>query len=66
MQLQDVLKDRLSKLADEHRNLDHMIDHMLTEHVVNQIAVQRLKKRKLLIKDQMIKVSSQLIPDIIA
>lgn len=63
---QEILKKQLETLRDEHRELDRMIDRMRAEHVVNQLAVQRLKKRKLLIKDQILKVSSQLLPDIIA
>jgi hypothetical protein len=43
-----------------------MIEKMLGENIVNQIAVQRLKKRKLLLKDQMLKLKSRLLPDIIA
>jgi hypothetical protein len=39
---------------------------MLREPIVNQIAVQRLKKRKLLLKDQITQIRSKLLPDIIA
>ena len=63
---QEVLRNQLEKLNEEHRELDLMIEGMLRESIVNQIAVQRMKKRKLLLKDQMLKVKSKLLPDIIA
>ena len=66
MDNQEILKDRLEKLGEEHRELDAMIDKMRGEQVVDQVSVQRLKKRKLLIKDQILKVKSQLLPDITA
>ncbi len=66
MEQQEVLKRQLDKLTQEHRELDQMIERMMNEHVVNQIAVMRLKKRKLLIKDQIIRVRAQMLPDILA
>lgn len=66
MDNQEVLRNQLEKLNEEHRELDLMIEGMLGESIVNQIAVQRMKKRKLLLKDQMLKVKSKLLPDIIA
>ena len=62
----EIVKMQLEKVTEEHRELDHMIDKMLEERIVNQIAVQRLKKRKLLLKDQILRLKSQLLPDIIA
>jgi len=66
MEEQEILKKQLEQLITEHRDLDSMIDDMLTHTIVNKLAVQRLKKRKLLVKDQIVKVRSQLLPDIIA
>ncbi len=66
MDSQEILKQRLEKLTDEHRELNDLIEEKLREPIVNQIAVQRLKKRKLLLKDQIGKLRSQLLPDIIA
>ena len=63
---QEILRNQLERLNEEHRELDVMIEKMLRENIVNQIAVQRLKKRKLLLKDQMLKLKSRLLPDIIA
>ncbi|OJX10933.1 MAG: hypothetical protein BGO77_05325 [Caedibacter sp. 37-49] len=62
----DIVKMQLEKVTEEHRELDHLIDKMMEERIVNQIAVQRLKKRKLLLKDQILRLKSQLLPDIIA
>jgi hypothetical protein len=62
----EILHNQLERLNEEHRELDVMIEKMLGENIVNQIAVQRLKKRKLLLKDQMLKLKSRLLPDIIA
>lgn len=66
MEQQEVLKHQLDKLTQEHRELDQMIERMMNERIVNQIAVMRLKKRKLLIKDQIIRVRAQMLPDILA
>lgn len=66
METQQVLKHRLEKLSEEHRELDSMIDKLMSQTIVDQLALQRLKKRKLLLKDQVLKVKSQLLPDIIA
>ncbi len=63
---QKNLKVQLDRLLEEHRELNGMIDKMLGEPIVNQIAVQRFKKRKLLLKDQITQVRSRLLPDIIA
>jgi len=63
---QEILRNQLERLNEEHRELDVIIERMLGENIVNQIAVQRLKKRKLLLKDQMLKLKSRLLPDIIA
>jgi hypothetical protein len=66
MDEQEILRSQLERLNEEHRELDAMIDKMLGENIVNQIAIQRLKKRKLLLKDQILKIKSKLLPDIIA
>ena len=66
MDVQESLKKKLELLKDEHRDLDTMIDDLLRENIVNQLAVQRLKKKKLLVRDQMARVNRELIPDILA
>ncbi|MEM8800438.1 MAG: DUF465 domain-containing protein [Pseudomonadota bacterium] len=63
---EDALKDRLQKLVEEHRDLDVAITAMQRSGNVNQLQVQRMKKRKLVLKDQIAAVNDQIIPDIIA
>lgn len=66
MDQQEALKKKLELLKEEHRELDTMIEDLLRETIVNQLAVQRLKKKKLLVRDQITHIHSKLIPDIIA
>jgi hypothetical protein len=66
MDEQEALRRKLDLLNEEHRELDMMIEGMMNETVVNQLAIQRLKKRKLLVRDQITKIHAQMIPDIIA
>ncbi len=62
----EPLKKRLAELREEHRKLDALIDVMAAEGPFDQIEVQRLKKRKLQLKDEIARVESALLPDIIA
>jgi hypothetical protein len=56
---------RLRELRIEHRNLDIEITHLLEEtSYVDQLLVQRLKKRKLWLKDTIVKLESKKIPDL--
>lgn len=56
---------RLRELRIEHRNLDIEITHLLEEtNYVDQLLVQRLKKRKLWLKDAIVKLESKKIPDL--
>lgn len=56
---------RLHELRSEHRDLDTVIDRLATEPM-DQLQLQRLKKRKLLLKDEIAWIESRLIPDNIA
>ena len=60
------LKENLLKLRDEHRMLDAEISALETTAELNQLQIKRLKKRKLLLKDQISAVEDKLTPDIIA
>ncbi len=60
------LKAKLAELRSEHRNLDNVIARISDHGVYNQLQVQRLKKRKLVLKDQITRLENQLLPDIIA
>lgn len=61
----EVMPRRLHELRSEHRDLDTVIDR-LVQHPLNQLQLQRLKKRKLLLKDEIIFIENRLIPDDIA
>ena len=60
------MRVQLEELRSEHRDLDDVIQQMLETSPFNQLQIQRLKKRKLMLKDQIIKLESKLLPDIIA
>ncbi len=62
----DELQRQLAELRQEHRDLDDVISLLSRTGEFDQIKLQRLKKRKLMLKDQIAKVESLLHPDIIA
>jgi hypothetical protein len=57
---------RLHALEMEHHDLDDVILRLSADRAQDQLQLQRLKKRKLLLKDQIAKLRTRLIPDIIA
>ena len=59
-------KALLEQLRSEHRDLDDVIARIAEKLPFDQLQVQRLKKRKLALKDQISKLETLLIPDIIA
>ncbi|MBB2202381.1 YdcH family protein [Gluconacetobacter tumulisoli] len=61
----DTLLRKLHELRSEHRDLDTVISRLVL-HPMDQIQLQRLKKRKLLLKDEIAWLESRLIPDSIA
>ena len=63
---QEELRQRLEQLRIEHRDLDDVIARLTERAPFDQLQMQRLKKRKLMLKDQMAKLESRLLPDIIA
>lgn len=63
---QAELETQLARLKQEHRDLDMAIDALESLITGDQLQVQRLKKRKLVLKDQIIRLEDQLTPDIIA
>ena len=60
------LEAELGRLREEHRDLDMAIEAL--EHMVagDQLQIQRLKKRKLALKDRISHLEDQITPDIIA
>ncbi|HWU94544.1 MAG TPA: DUF465 domain-containing protein [Sphingomonas sp.] len=57
---------RLEAVRTEHRDLDAAIDALLATGTSDQLQVARLKKRKLMLRDEIALLEDQLIPDIIA
>ncbi|GIL01928.1 MAG: hypothetical protein BroJett030_18270 [Alphaproteobacteria bacterium] len=62
---QAELRVRLARLEIEHEDYDHAIDAMIA-HGVDALRIQRFKKKKLALKDQIVRLRAQIIPDIIA
>ena len=62
----EALKAKLATLRTEHRDLDDVIARLAERAPFDQLQLQRLKKRKLMLKDQISKIESELLPDIIA
>ena len=62
----EALKAKLAALRTEHRDLDELIARLDARGPFDQLQLQRLKKRKLMLKDQISKIESELLPDIIA
>ena len=62
----EVLKARLQNLLSEHRDLDDVIARLTETGVANQLQMQRMKKRKLALKDEIARLHALALPDIIA
>lgn len=62
----EEIRRRLAGLRTEHRDLDDVIARIAGDPAQDQLQLQRLKKRKLALKDQIAQLENQLIPDIIA
>ncbi len=56
--------ERLRELRVSHRDLDYLIDRLQDDPMVDQLRIRRLKKRKLLLKDMIATLESELIPDL--
>lgn len=57
---------QIAHLRVEHRDLDAAIDALRIGGAADQLQIARLKKRKLLLKDEIAALQDQLVPDIIA
>ena len=66
MSEQEALRQKLAELELEHRDLDDVIARLTERAPYDQVQLQRLKKRKLILKDQISHIEGELLPDIIA
>ncbi|MBZ4690641.1 MAG: DUF465 domain-containing protein [Cereibacter changlensis] len=66
LNFEEMLRIRLEVLRREHRDLDDAIHALESGGRADQLALRRLKKQKLSLKDQIVKMEDELIPDIIA
>jgi hypothetical protein len=57
---------KLAALVQEHRDLDAAIEALAVAGAGDQLALSRLKKRKLQLKDEITEINNSLLPDIIA
>ena len=60
------MRQRLHLLEVEHHDLDDVIVRLAADPTQDQLQLRRLKKRKLFLKDQISRLRTRLIPDIIA
>jgi hypothetical protein len=66
MEDEDAIRTQLAELRVEHQDLDAAIDATMHAGAIDFMRLQRLKKRKLALKDIIAKLESRLLPDIIA
>lgn len=66
MSREEVLRVELGMLQREHRDLDAAIEALDAQGRADPLAVRRLKKKKLLLKDRMARITDEIEPDIIA
>ena len=61
-----ALREKLAQLTEEHHDLDTAISALIESGAADLLQLSRLKKRKLLLKDQITQIEDSLLPDIIA
>lgn len=55
---------RLRELRISHRDLDDLIDRLSHDPLIDQLRIRRLKKRRLILKDMIARLESDIIPDL--
>lgn len=63
---EDAIREHLATIIQEHRDLDGAIEAVQAAGTFDLLQVQRMKKRKLALKDEIEKFRNMLVPDIIA
>ena len=66
MNEKNELLDKLHRLQEEHRDLDQILIQLQEKKTIDLLQIQRLKKRKLILKDKINYLRNKLEPDIIA
>ena len=66
VETQDQILQQIAIMESEHSDLDAVIERLGEDLPFDQLKLQRLKKRKLVLKDEMTKLRSRILPDIIA
>ena len=66
VETQEHLLQQIAKMESEHSDLDAVIERLGEDLPFDQLKLQRLKKRKLILKDEMANLRSRILPDIIA
>ena len=61
-----LLIEQLKELEQEHRDLDQILIQLQEKQTIDLLQIQRLKKRKLILKDKIIYLKNKIEPDIIA
>jgi len=61
-----AIRDQIERLRQEHRDLDSAIEALTSVGPADRLQLQRLKKRKLALRDRMTRLEDELTPDIIA
>jgi hypothetical protein len=66
VETQDQILQQIAIMESEHSDLNDVIGRLAEDLPFDQLKLQRLKKRKLVLKDEMTKLRSRILPDIIA
>lgn len=66
MNHEEILRAKLAGLLQDHRDLDDAINALMLATGSDPLTVKRLKKKKLMLKDQIFRIEDELTPDIIA
>jgi len=61
-----AIRDQIERLREEHRDLDAAIEALTLTGPADRLQLQRLKKRKLWLRDRMTRLGDEITPDIIA